>query len=570
MLRRMLLATFVAFFVGAYGAYASTSVGRPLTAAEKSDLRHMFDSLHGKKGLINLADPVNERAYYRLLEQHGLTPQNRPQFFAALQRTKRQQAATLAAGKALDDNACTGAVVNQLQHVYDLVGVDANGDFTNVNVDGLDSIYKGADSYVDTLDVYDSDGDPIASGTAEPQGDDGKFRLFHTTEQVGPPNNPSGEPVRVGGTFTYIKDGASTGPCGFDLAKIHGVPKAIAPGAPQYVNNTPQTAASGVIICLNRSNSDGTGSTCDYGPMYDPHVANSDTHVLTPISGSVTYYDPLADGTSWQDSDTTDYPTLYVIPRGIGGGCKLSLIDNNNYADFWSHFQVSQDRKTLTYKWDKADFGLLCYQLVGPYATWDFIMTFFVKTKSGNSTYNVQAVITSNNQGNNIANSVAQIYPLQFQYGCILKGTLITMADGSRKKIELVRSGDVVRSKGGQNLRVKHTVIGTDSELVHIVDQRGGSLFVTPAHPIPTARGMLEARQLRRGDTIYTLAGSTTVREAKAEVRKPGVQVYNLDLEQTDGKPLATPQDRVFYAAGVLVGDNEMQAVLGRKALENH
>jgi hypothetical protein len=81
---------------------------------------------------------------------------------------------------------------------------------------------------------------------------------------------------------------------------------------------------------------------------------------------------------------------------------------------------------------------------------------------------------------------------------------------------------------------------------------------------------MLEARQLRRGDTIYTLAGSTTVREAKAEVRKPGVQVYNLDLEQTDGKPLATPQDRVFYAAGVLVGDNEMQAVLGRKALENH
>lgn len=134
---------------------------------------------------------------------------------------------------------------------------------------------------------------------------------------------------------------------------------------------------------------------------------------------------------------------------------------------------------------------------------------------------------------------------------CFIPETLITMADGSEKKIEDIELGDVVKSEIGES-----TVEGIDihirKETVYSINDSGH--FVTANHPFKTTEGWkaidpkgsmkdhgVEADRLIVGDTILTLDGeerATTI-EAGNDVTK----VYNLRLDN----------EHVYYANGYLV-----------------
>ena len=114
-----------------------------------------------------------------------------------------------------------------------------------------------------------------------------------------------------------------------------------------------------------------------------------------------------------------------------------------------SHFALSADRKTLSFHWappprdqlgnpgDPADFGKLCWQQVANNSLWDFVMVIRARTLNteGKPTYPVYAAFRSTAPPLPAAVNVPQI---RFQYGCVARGTPITMADGTLKTIEQV------------------------------------------------------------------------------------------------------------------------------------
>ncbi|GLU32403.1 Hint domain-containing protein [Trinickia caryophylli] len=573
MLRKAMLAI-ICTSIAVFNCARAASYIAP-TREEAAAVKRFF-SQPAKRGIIDLSIPDNEKAYYAILKASGITPASKPSLFEKLADVKRRHLALRMAGRPIEDDSCESTATNQLRHVFEVIGISANSDFSSVNAKALDSIFKGADDYTDTLQVWDEDVNTVlATGSAEfPKEGDGRRIIFDTTGTG--EDNSSKNPVNIIGTYSYSQGNTFYGPCRTNLARIHSVPRQMIPGDPTYVKNTVNTEPNGVVVCLNRSNNDGSGGDpCDYGPMYNPHVSNDQTHVLLPVSGEVDYYDELQDGTAWQKGGQ-DAPVMWVMPRTTGGGCKL-YADKNDLTAFWSHFTPANDgkgqRTRLKFSWPMsapADFGLLCYQIAGPDAVWDFLLSFNVGTQAGNAgnQYTVQAVFTSDSGGSTTPNDVALVYPIQFQYGCVREGTLITMGDGTRKPIEQVKKGDVVLGKGGEQARVASTTIGTDEKFYQIVDSGGNTVSLTPAHPVPTRRGMLQAKDVRSGDTVFTSdGGKSTVVANKASSSASSVRVYNLALETMHGRPFAHPQDAVFYAGGVMVGDNKMQGILSRKAL---
>ena len=146
--------------------------------------------------------------------------------------------------------------------------------------------------------------------------------------------------------------------------------------------------------------------------------------------------------------------------------------------------------------------------------------------------------------------------------------------------VEDVKEGDLVASPNGP-LKVKLTTKGTDTSFVEIsvaskADEK--PLFVTPTHPVAVSTPnvathsarLLEAKDLvgRKKDSalLYLLSEGNGAEPARiaATIRSvsKSARVYNLTLEHADGKPLGV-KEGLFYANGILVGDNRAQGALG-------
>ena len=132
--------------------------------------------------------------------------------------------------------------------------------------------------------------------------------------------------------------------------------------------------------------------------------------------------------------------------------------------------------------------------------------------------------------------------------GCFVAGTLITMADGTSKPIELIAAGDDVLGRHGKASRVLgvlRPVLG-DRPLYAL---NGGAAFVTASHPFLTEDGWkavdpdaaraevpdLEVGSLTVGDVMVAVeAGSSErpvrLRSLEGRPADPATQLYNLDV----------------------------------------
>jgi intein/homing endonuclease len=111
---------------------------------------------------------------------------------------------------------------------------------------------------------------------------------------------------------------------------------------------------------------------------------------------------------------------------------------------------------------------------------------------------------------------------------CLLAGTEITMADGSKKPIESIAVGDVVLAydeKTGEMKpdRVKVVYEPADSPGYLVIN---GSLKLTMIHPVLTPDGFKEIGKLKVGDRLVG-ADKKEIEIASIERKGDHVTVYN-------------------------------------------
>jgi len=150
---------------------------------------------------------------------------------------------------------------------------------------------------------------------------------------------------------------------------------------------------------------------------------------------------------------------------------------------------------------------------------------------------------------------------------CLGKGTLITMADGSMKKIEEITIGDNVvsynmQTKEMENNIVKHVCTVNHSDMINILLSSGKNIVTTTDHPFLSEKGWVsyspektkqynrykqtEVMRLSNCKTLLFYENGTVRSESiqKVEFINDFQPTYTLELEQDGG----------FVANGFIVG----------------
>lgn len=138
---------------------------------------------------------------------------------------------------------------------------------------------------------------------------------------------------------------------------------------------------------------------------------------------------------------------------------------------------------------------------------------------------------------------------------CFIAGTQVTLNDGTRKAIETLTVGDVVKGASGDNKVVKMETPTLDGRDLYRIN--GSKAFVTAEHPFMTKDGWksidpkatalenaaLKVGSLVVGDTLVTDKGELKVASIEAVKSAPETVVYNPILSG----------DRTYFADGFLV-----------------
>ena len=87
------------------------------------------------------------------------------------------------------------------------------------------------------------------------------------------------------------------------------------------------------------------------------------------------------------------------------------------------------------------------------------------------------------------------------------------MADGSLRKIEDVRAGDMVRNaKTGAPVKVGKVIEGPEALPLIRFGFDGTTVTTSQAHPVLTAAGLKPANELKKGDTVFDAQGNPHAR----------------------------------------------------------
>lgn len=113
--------------------------------------------------------------------------------------------------------------------------------------------------------------------------------------------------------------------------------------------------------------------------------------------------------------------------------------------------------------------------------------------------------------------------------GCFLAGTLVTLADGSARPIELIQKGDQVLAYDEATAMMKPSDV-VQVHTPHIVSEYliiNEWIRLTPTQPVLSGGGWIDASQLKVGDALTGKDGSKVPIFAMRKVDQE-VTVYNL------------------------------------------
>lgn len=315
-------------------------------------------------------------------------------------------------------------------------------------------------------------------------------------------------------------------------------------------NNPNDLNGDGMIkFCFGRVAQD-----CDYDP-----AGSSKKNVFLPIDGNTQYdspiQDPLTNGSTVAISMTLPEPH----PNG-GGGC---FLEGDVATFFQDYVTFSDGNKQINWNDPTVQFGQIdpCMPN-GSIVYYNMVMNLKVEIDS-----NVLPTffgISSSPQTPVSDGHWKQLDETRIYWSCVSEDTLVTLADGRERTIAEISTGDRIRSDAdGTILTVAATYTGTEEEpLIKVVTENGYELELTKTHPVPTEAGIRLAQNLRTVDKLYTKDGLSAI--ASVSMIEYTGKVYNLSVGRpVDGVTL-TPDNRTFYADGILVGDNEMQWLYDR------
>lgn len=559
-----------------------------LSVDDYKAVSELLDSIKtpNKPKVINLTIPSHEGGYRALLRYSGITEQKHPDVFKDIETIKAKQHALIKSGKSLEIHRSN----KDPENFFGQPVIIPSKDYKSISATVFNSLYYPdpslPSSFQDSLVVFALDKDKksrqvIASGSSSIEG---KEVRSHTTEAVSEEdildgiNNPNQSSVIAVATYQGKINGISLsdGPIIMksNILYFDDVPKEMcntSPNAPDYVKKKICNTDLGykeylqhmcpIIVCLNRANPEhGAPDACDYGPM-TPKLPNKNTYINMEIIGSVEFDDYILIDENKKPKGTKSLhisADLTLVGLDTGGGCKAKEIGENI---FWEHVKVDESGKRLTWDFSKdsayANFGGICWKNNERYVLDLQATVLTTPDKSDKEASAIQFTYT-NKDGSTPSDSQFIYPPINIQYGCIAEGTLVDMADGSKKKVEDIRSGDRVLTKQGGVLQVKSRIVGHDTEFVDLIYNNGEKVSLTPTHPVATLRGIVKADELKAGDTIYTRDGQTTLSSVKLRNTDP-LNVYNFVLEKTDDKSELLPEDALLFAGGILVGDNNLQ-----------
>jgi hypothetical protein len=499
-------------------------------------------------------DPGDEGQLRHLIAMHalgGITPESRPGMFAALQAGVDQAPASeTALGVADDQGFLSGALITDISLLQDTGEASATGFIGFVN---------GAYLINASMVVTPTGGDLVLATTkSASQVKDGTYLPLQALPITGQP-----APKQLTATLTYswLPD-----PNGKWSHASVSRDVTVGENADPYLwapkkHQTGYQPTNYIRIALGRGMPGDKTDDVDYWFGYGTDV----TEYLTPLWGYADFpgeiQTPLA--------LNRNLFVFGVLNRGSGGtvgGYKLlpeaeqqrvadaSQVSGNRLS--WNLFPPDLDKKTTgnsinwgELQWTSGEADYLSLQ-VQVYAMVD------------GAWQAVTATVQSADQKDaHPMDGSLKIEPLQFLYSCLSAGTPIRLADGSEKAIEDLVRGDQVAGPDGAVREVHSTVIarhrGKALRLAFsAATGKDGLLVLSHNHPVRTPSGMKKAEWLAPGDEVCTVDGVGKVREV--EPLDFDERLCNASLS-APGVPVTDPAQNTMYAAGLEVGDFEVQ-----------
>ena len=141
------------------------------------------------------------------------------------------------------------------------------------------------------------------------------------------------------------------------------------------------------------------------------------------------------------------------------------------------------------------------------------------------------------------------------------------MADGSLRKIEDVRAGDLVRNaKTGAPVKVSKVIEGPEALPLIRFGFDETTVTTSQAHPVLTAAGLKPANELKKGDIIFDALGkphALTILETLPI--EEGQRVINVDLEAAS----SDTDKRLLVSDGIITGDIVLQGLLKERKIDS-
>lgn len=292
-----------------------------------------------------------------------------------------------------------------------------------------------------------------------------------------------------------------------------------------------------------------------------PNHPGNPIELLLTVDGSAASSSP---SNTFTPGQTVTGSLVLVKPQGAnpGGGTVIFPGTINDLCTVlpnrldWN-FDTSGEYGTVT------DFGTQAPWSPGDTILMTLNLTATMTTPQG-AGQAVTITVTSSSSVPEPMQNTCFIDALQFYWGCVSGSALVRLPDGTERPLCDVGPGDRVQGPDGRVFVVSRYKIGVeDAPLVELVTTGAARVRVTDGHPVLTPHGPRVARSLTVGESIVTIRGSEAITSAARVVdRDP---VYNLVLACEDG---SLPDAAAFFAGGVLVGDDAMQAAVEQAANE--
>lgn len=181
-----------------------------------------------------------------------------------------------------------------------------------------------------------------------------------------------------------------------------------------------------------------------------------------------------------------------------------------NTRNFATYFTLSNDKKTMSWNFDpdwKSQLDLSRFAAKTVNLKFYCNMTLPVQYIGTTYMHDASIIIESSDQPS-LSPSHLHIPFIIIKWGCLAKGTKITMANGQEKNVEDLRIGESVLSSEGKPLVLRNIVSGTEKTMIYIETFSGHNVKVTQTHPVFTTRGIIDAGDVTPADSIYAIGGA--------------------------------------------------------------